>query len=369
LRIVTLDDQVVGERLGHTIFGPNGRLLLHAGVRLTPDYVKVLRARGYLSIALHDPMAWSAAPVDALRDETRAKANAAVARALESIGEPRRDAMAAVRRVVDEIIADIGANASLAYTVSALRSVQDGLFTHSVNVCAYSIILASMLALEREDLRHLGVGALLHDVGKIYYLDLVNKPGPLEPAEFERIKQHTTDGFQLLRGQDGIHLLAAHMAFQHHERLDGQGYPRGLPADRIHAWARVAAVADVYDTITGDRPYGAGLPPVAAMGELRQAGTAGQLDPGLVRYLSQRVAAYPEGSILLLESGELAVVVGQSEKGAEQPRVRVLTDGKLKLTAPSERVLGGGEPPTTVRSVLADYPRKVRRQFGLKAPT
>lgn len=369
MRIVTLDDQVVGERLGHTIFGPGGRLLLHAGVRLTHDYVQVLRGRGYLSVAVHDPLSPDAVPVDALRDETRAKANAAIERALQGIGEPRRGAMAAIRRVVDEIIADIGANASLAYSVSALRSVQDSLFTHSVNVCAYSVILAAMLALEREDLRHLGIGALLHDVGKIYYLDLVNKPGKLDPSEFERIKQHTTDGFQLLRGQEGIHLLAAHMAFQHHERLDGKGYPRGLAADRIHAWSRVAAVADVYDTITGDRPYGAGLPPVSAMAELRQAGLLGQLDPTLVRYLSQRVAVYPEGTILVLESGEIAVVVGQTEKGAEQPRVRVLTNPKLKLVAPGERVLSGADPGTAVRSVLADYPRKVRNQFGLKAPT
>lgn len=369
MRSVTLDDQVVGHRLGHTIFGPNGRLLLHAGVRLTHEYVQVLLARGYRSIALNDPLAPDASPVDVLRDETRAMANAAVERALRNIGEPRRGVMAAIRQVVDQIIADIGANASLAYSVSALRSVQDGLFTHSVNVCTYSIILAAMLALEREELRHLGIGALLHDVGKIYYLDLVNKPGKLDPNEFERIKRHTTDGFQLLRSQEGINLLAAHMAFQHHERLDGRGYPRGLRAERIHAWARVAAVADVYDTITGDRPYGAGLPSVAAMAELRQAGISGQLDPMLVRYLSQRVAAYPEGSILLLESGEVAVVIGQTGKSAEHPRVRVLTNAKLKLVPPHERVLGDGDPGTTVRAVLPDYPRKVRNQYGLKAPT
>jgi HD-GYP domain-containing protein (c-di-GMP phosphodiesterase class II) len=369
LRILALDDAAVGERLGHTIFGPGGQLLLHAGVRLTREYVQVLLARGYRSVAVHDPLAAGAVPVQALRDETRAKANAAIDRALEGIGEPRRGDMAAVRRVVDDIIADIGANASLAYSLSALRSVQDSLFTHSVNVCAYSIILAAMLALQREDLRHLGIGAMLHDVGKIYYLDLVNKPGRLDPDEYERIKQHTTDGFRMLRAQAGIHLLAAHMAYQHHERLDGKGYPRGLAAERIHAWARVAAVADVYDTITGDRPYGAALPPVAAMAELRQAAALGQLDPMLVRHLSQRVAAYPEGTILLLESGEVAVVVGQTAKGADRPRLWVLTDSRLRLATPQERVLAGGEPGTTVRSVLADYPRKVREQFGLQSPT
>jgi HD-GYP domain-containing protein (c-di-GMP phosphodiesterase class II) len=369
LRIVPLDEQVVGERLGQPIFGPDGRLLLHAGIRLDAKYRDMLRARGYDSVPVQDPLAPDVMAAGILREATEVTARAALDRCLQNVGEPSRGAVNAVRQVVERIIADIASNASLAYNICALRSVQDTLFTHSVNVCVYAVVLGSCLAMEREDLRKLGVGALLHDIGKIYHLDLVNKPGRLTPDEFERIKRHTTDGYELLRRQDGIDLLSAHVAFQHHERLDGTGYPRGIGRDRIHPWALITAVADVFDTITGDRPYGVGLPSCAAMAELRRAAESGQLEPGLVRHLSHRVAAYPDGSILLLESGQVAVVVAQTADGAEHPLIRVLTDPHLQLIEPREVVLSGVSPEASVRSVLADYPRKVRAQFAFAVRT
>lgn len=365
MRIAALNEQIIGERLGHNITDPAGHILLRAGVRLNRRYVELLQARGYLSVPVHDPLAPDVLPPEAVREETGIIARAAVQRSLKGAAAPRRPVAATVRSVVDRIIADIEANAALTYNVSALRSVQDTLLTHSVNVCVYSVILAATLGMEREDIRHLGVGALLHDIGKVYYLDLVNKPGALEPAEFERLKHHTTDGYQLLRSQKGIHLFSAHAAYQHHERCDGHGYPRGLDHKQIHPWALIVAVADVYDTITGDRPYGVGLPAPAAMAELRQEAERGHLAPQLVLRFTERVAAYPEGSILLLESGQIAVVTQQTPRRPDAPQVRVLTDAHLNLVQPYPAVLRGQTPATTVRSVLPDYPPKVREQFRL----
>ncbi len=363
MRIAPLTERVVGERLGHAIHDRRGRVLLAAGVTLTPRFVSILSRRGYLSVPLHDPLAPDAVPVDVIRDEVRQNATAAMRNVLREAGQAGKVATGALQRVVDEILADMAGNPDLAYNVTCLRSLREYTFFHSVNVCVYTLTVAAPLALGRDQLRDLGVGALLHDIGKIYYLDLVNRRGTLTPDEQAVIQQHTQDGYDLLRRQAGINLLSAHVAYQHHERLDGSGYPRGRRGEQVHPWAQAAAVADVYDTITADRTYGKAVPPHAAMAEVWRQAEAGQLNRQFVRQLMLRVAAYPEGTILALESGEIAVVVGQSRLGGDRPRVRVVADDRLDLAPGEERTVDGGGPESTVRRVLADYPPRLRRQM------
>jgi HD-GYP domain-containing protein (c-di-GMP phosphodiesterase class II) len=363
VRIAPLSEQVIGERLGHAIFDRRGRILLAAGVELTPKYVEILRRRGYLSVPLHDPLAPDAVPTDVLRDQVRQEATAAIRSALRHAGEGGRIVAPALLRVVDEILSEMVGNPDLVYNVQCLRSLREGIFFHSVNVCVYTLIAAAPLALERDQLRDLGVGALLHDIGKVYYLDLVHKVGPLSAEEEETIHRHAQEGYELLRRQPGINLLSAHMAFQHHERLDGTGYPRGLRGEQIHPWAQAVAVADVYDTITGDRTYGKGIPPHLAMAEVRAQADAGQLSAQFVRQLMLRVAAYPEGTILLLGSGEVAVVVGQTRLGGGHPNVRVVADARLRLIDPELRTIDGREPESTVHAVLPDYPARLRKKL------
>lgn len=360
MRIIPINEQVIGKVLGHTVYDRAGRVLLRAGVELTERYVRQLRQRGYLSVAIDDPLAPDAVPIEVLQEETRKTATAAVERSFTE-GKAEKIAIPVVERVIDEILNDMTVNPDLAYNVTALRSLEEGVFVHSVNVAVFSLILATSLGLERSVLRRLGSGALLHDIGKIYFMDLVNKQGRLTAQEFAKIQQHTTEGYDLLRHQAGIDLLAAHVAYQHHERLDGSGYPRGLRGDDIHLWARLVAVADIYDTVTADRTYGVGTSPHAAMDELAQMAAAGKVEPRFVRHLSHRLAAYPEGSILLLETGELAVVVGQTDDG-QTPRVRVLTDANLDLVEPTERIADRSGPETTIRTVLQDYPLRVLEQ-------
>ncbi|MBE3590633.1 MAG: HD-GYP domain-containing protein [Firmicutes bacterium] len=362
MRIVHLDDRVIGMKLGQTIHDRAGRVLLAAGVVLTQDYVRQLRQRGYLSIPVMDPLAPDAVPGDALREETRRAAMNVVAKTLERMRSNGVVTPQAVQLIIDRILAEIRREPNLALNVSMLRNLDDGLFVHSVNVCVYSLLIAASLGIPPEDQRPLGIGALLHDIGKVFYMELVQKRGRLTPEEYERIQQHARDGYDLLRRQPGMPILVAHVAYQHHERLDGSGYPRGLSGEAIHPWARITAVADIYDTITADRTYGLGQPPHEAMAEVRAMAEEGKLDARAVRALMGRLAVYPEGTILLTAAGEMAIVIGQTEVGSA-PRVRVVTDGELNLRAPEVRVMDGSSPETTVRSVLADYPIKVLEQL------
>lgn len=361
MRLLALGPAAVGGRLALDVHNRVGRVLLAAGTVLTARLVERLAQHGYLSVPVTDPLAPDVLPSETVRAELRAEAVEAVAHCMDDTSAgghlqlPRN-----VRAVVDGILDSILRNGEVAICCAALRSLENYTFVHSVNVCIYSVLLGTGLALDRSDMRHLGLGALLHDIGKVYYMDLVQKIGPLTPEERSRIERHATDGYEMLRRCHDIDLRAAHVAFQHHERLDGSGYPRGLQGPDIHPWASVVAIADVYDTITSDRAYGRAQPPHIALGELRAMADRGALDRRLVHHLMNRVAAYPEGAILRLQSGEIAVVLGQTARGPACPLVRVLTDVDLRvLPTPSERDLRDGE----VRAVVEDYPRVVREQL------
>ena len=361
VHVLVVDERAVGHRLGQTVYDESGRVLLNAGTALTSAYIASLRHRGYRTVYGMNDLAPDLMFHDAIREETRARATVIVRDTLRKAAVGRSIDVHGLRDMVDQILEDLRGNSDVAFSVSTLRSVDEYTFAHSVNVCIFSLILGMSLALDQGAIRQLGIGALLHDIGKMNYLDLVNKPGRLTPDEFTQMQQHTTDGYEMLRQHNEVHLFSAHVAYQHHERLDGSGYPRGLRNEQILRFARIAAVADVYDAITSDRPYSAGTPPHEAMHVLlSEAGS--KFDSYMVRQFAQRIAVYPVGAIVLLADGRIGVVCDQSEDGPSKPRVRVLTDLDRHLMSHPEEMVAEGK--AAVASVLSDYPPSLRRAIA-----
>jgi putative nucleotidyltransferase with HDIG domain len=362
LRAVPLG-QALGYQLARAVRDARGRVLLAEGVVLTERMLQALRGRGYRSIYVVNPLAPDVVVDDAIQEQTRLQAERTVREALRRTAEGAPLDAGAVTAAVDAIISDLHRNPDVIFSLATLRSVDNHTFVHCVNVCVYCLIMARGLGLDRADLQRLGAGAILHDIGKVRYRELVERRGPLTPEEFELVKRHTTDGYEMLRRQPGIDLLSAHVALQHHERLDGSGYPRGLVGDGILPFARMAAVADVYDAMTADRPYRPASPPHEAMAAIqRMAGP--QLDEDLVRQFSRRMAIFPSGSVVRLRDGRIAVVVAQTQAGPGWPRVRVVADDSLRLVEPYEVNTEGG---SQVVAVLADLPRAIRRQMAKPA--
>jgi putative nucleotidyltransferase with HDIG domain len=164
---------------------------------------------------------------------------------------------------------------------------------HSFRVALYAMALARSLGLPADQLKAIEWGALLHDVGKMAVPDgVLRKPGPLTANEWHVMKQHPTWGFDMLAEVSFLQPAAVDIVYSHHERWDGQGYPRGLAGQQIPLLARVFAVADTYDAITSDRPYRRARGHAAAMAEMRRV-AGQQLDP-------QIVAAFAELSELEL---------------------------------------------------------------------
>jgi HD-GYP domain-containing protein (c-di-GMP phosphodiesterase class II) len=175
------------------------------------------------------------------------------------------------------------------------------------------------------------VGALLHDLGKILTPDeILHKPGRLTPEEFEVMKLHARHSRDILATTEGIGELTVITAAQHHERLDGTGYPEGLKGDEISEYGRMVAISDVYDAITADRVYHKGMTPTQGLKKLLEwSGT--HLDPSLVKQFIRCLGLYPVGSLVLLESGRLGVVVEANESDQRLPTVRVMYHTKFRM--------------------------------------
>ncbi len=226
-----------------------------------------------------------------------------------------------VGRMVDSVFRNQDALTSLA----RLKSFDDYTFAHSVNVCILSLALGRQMELERAELEDLGTGAILHDIGKMLVPDKVlNKPGKLTDEEFAIMKNHAELGGEMLSSAK-INSTAMLVASQHHERYDGSGYHKGLAKGSIHIFARIAAVADVYDAMTSKRVYQNGMVPEEALKKLYlMRGT--HFQPEIVERFIKCLGIYPIGTFVELNTGELAVVRMVNRSHPMQPRIQLLSD-------------------------------------------
>jgi len=157
-------------------------------------------------------------------------------------------------------------------------------YTHVTNVCVYTLALAKRLGISsQKELATIATGALLHDVGKRYIpVEILNKKGKLTDEEFAIIKRHPLTGFRDLCRRDDLTWAQLMMVYQHHERLDGRGYPVRATGEEILPWSRMCAVADVFDALTSYRPY-RGPMPLAEVREFFSTNAGTQFDPEMVR--------------------------------------------------------------------------------------
>ena len=241
------------------------------------------------------------------------------------------------QEVVDTMVTEIMGNREAMVNLIDIRTFDDYTFSHSVNVAVLSILIAAKMGIKEKEIKEFGVGALLHDVGKVEIQDeILNKRGALTDEEFLEMKKHPVFSRQLLMQDGNISQKAIDIAYQHHEKFDGRGYPQGLKGENIALFARVAAIADVYDALTSDRIYRPKMEPYKAM-KIILSGNGTHFDPKVVEVFVRHMSVYPIESMVNLSSGEVAIVIRASEHSLIAPVVRLLFDENgNKITSKEE---------------------------------
>ena len=232
--------------------------------------------------------------------------------------------MAAVKKTVIPLVASAVRNADALACFAQLRRRFDYTSLHSVRVCLLALAFGRHLGLAIADLITLGMGALLHDIGKTKVPEeILNKPTSLTEQEFEIAKKHVQAGVQLLRRSNGIPAVALDVARYHHERYDGSGYPHGLHKTQIPLLGQIGAIVDCYDALTSDRAYASAISGHAALQKIYEWRDR-LFDKQLVEQFIQCMGIYPIGSVVELRSGDVGVVVSVNRVRRLKPRVRLV---------------------------------------------
>lgn len=237
-----------------------------------------------------------------------------------------------VKRAVQSIVDQVLHNETSILGMTTLRDYDEYTFTHSVNVCIFSVVIGQKLGLSRLQLYELGLGALFHDIGKMRIRpEVVNKPGPLTEEEFTELQHHPTEGLLALfslRGLTEVPYRAMLMAYEHHMKVDLTGYPRNQRPRQPTLFSRVVAVADGFDAGTSKRSYQhQPWPPDEVMREMRDNPRRGY-DALLVKAFINVTGVFPVGTLVILDTHEMAVVMARNPEGAHihQPIVKIISD-------------------------------------------
>jgi len=322
LKLVDIENVEPGQTLGRTIFSANGTVLLSSGVQLTVFMISTLKRIGVTMVYIDDPLVRDVPTEDVLSESTKRAVIQQMSESYEALRSGKSFNTKAISMSVDQLLDDVLQNQSVLVQLSDIRTEDNAMYIHAMNVCMMSTLVGLNMGLNMIQLKELAIGALLHDIGKLN-----------APEQQEGRFHHAWRGFELLKMKREYSLLSAHVAFQHHERIDGTGLPRGLSGDEIHLYAKIAAVANTYDNLLTDLSEGRRLMPHEAIERLHtMSGTA--LDREVLIEFLRIVSVYPNGISVRLSNRQTGVVVGQHRGLPGRPIVRVIDkDGDTAVAA------------------------------------
>jgi putative nucleotidyltransferase with HDIG domain len=259
----------------------------------------------------------------------------------------------ATRQLIDNLAQAVAQNRTALLALTALKEYDNYTFTHMVNVSILTMAQARALGADGNLLREFGFAALMHDIGKVRTpLEILQKPDKLSDEEFAIIRLHVVDGAEILRRTPDVPPLAPVVAFEHHLRLDGTGYPLGVKRDTLNLGTMLCSIADVYDAMRSQRAYQESFPSDRILMVLKRNDGV-QFDQHLVRRFTQLMGIYPPGNMVRLDTGEVAVVLRIYAPDPYRPKVRVIfgADG-AKLPRPYDvnlwEAAKEGDGPTSI---------------------
>ncbi|WP_170834811.1 HD-GYP domain-containing protein [Natronincola peptidivorans] len=329
---------IPGMILAKPIFDKQGKLLIDKGMELKQLYIDKLKKHQIKYIYISWDKNVMPEVNEVITKETRQQALNIIKETINNIHISKEIDIVALEAVITEIITDLMSEEGILINLSDMRTIDEYTFEHSVNVCILSLMMGIALKYSKDDLKAIGVGALLHDIGKIYISDaILNKPQLLTEAEYEEIKRHALLGYEMTETIKGLKEEIRWIIRDHHERYDGTGYPNRLWGNNIHIFPRIVAICDVYDALTSNRVYRNGIPIHQAIEYLIAMGNH-QFDYNLVKVFLKNICIYPVGTLVKLQTGESGVVIHTDENWPTRPIIEIIADDTGKPMGISKKI-------------------------------
>ncbi|MFB5268594.1 HD-GYP domain-containing protein [Paenibacillus enshidis] len=317
MKYVSIENVEPGQYLGKTVYSSNGTVMLSAGVQLTVFMINTLNRIGVTMLYIQDPDFADVEPEDILSEATKQAVIQEMNDAFSAIRSGKDWSTKKVNVSVDRILEDVMNGKETLVQLTDIRTADNAQYVHAVNVCLMSTLIGINMGLNHGQLKDLAIGALLHDIGKISTADT--------PKQQDILKSHHTwSGFEIIKNKREFSLMVAHVALQHHERIDGKGMPRSLSAEEIHQYAKIVAVANTYDNLVNDFNGGRMLPHVACEKMMAMSGT--ELDREALVEFTRIISIYPNGTAVKLSTKETGVVVRQHRGLPGRPVVRLVKE-------------------------------------------
>lgn len=321
MRFIPISRVKPGMILARAIFDSNDRILLGAQVEIKEEFIEQLRKRGFSGLYIEDELSKDIDIGETISQELRHIG-------VKSLKHCNVDA---VLNVAKSVVSQIISAKTLSLDLVDLRSFDDYTYCHSVNVAVLSCVTGMEMKLSENDLFNLCVGAIFHDLGKSKIdSDILNKPARLSKEEYEIIKMHSLESYNLIKDRYDIAATTKNAILCHHENEDGSGYPLGIASDDIHLFAKIIHVMDVYDALTAKRPY---KEPYAASEALEylMGGCGILFDKKVVDAFIGCAPVFPKGMEVLLSDGRNGIVIENHKQNILRPLIRLLTGETIDL--------------------------------------
>lgn len=336
-----------GMRIDHAVLDRMGRNLISRGAELDDYLIDSMLKLGIMAVYIQDgeydekeiepPISPAIQrEINQLRTNDRSKVTLSasvrkrVSEGIQYIYNNTQSAelVSATDTIANDLLAAIDSNNAIAIDIDSLKTSDEYTFKHSVDVATIAMVMAKQQGLSSREIRDVGIAGLLHDVGKTKIpLNILNKPGRLDDSEFDIMKQHAVYGYQILKERESFNEGILLGVLQHHEKINGAGYPMGVGADRLAPYAKLLNVADIYDALVTERPYKAAFSQRDAV-EMIMSMT-GELDINSMHSFLESMILYPVDSLVELSNGEQAKVVKNNSKYILRPTVVGITTGKV----------------------------------------
>lgn len=329
--LVLVQDLKAGMILGEDIMNNDGVIYLSEGMELTDRHIRnfdnfdieIINIKEAVVEEINEGKILTESELYSKRiNEEYTKTIESFKKLYENVRLGKHVVMEDVRGNISPLLSEISTNNNILGSLRMIKANDEYTYTHSVNVGLISSMIGKWLNYSETDLSNLAVAGFMHDLGKCKVpLEILNKPSKLTEQEFEIMKMHSTHSYQILENADESNFDTMFGVLEHHEKTDGTGYPNGKKGSEIHEFAKIIAVADIFDALTSNRVYKSKMSPFK-VAEILMEEAVNHLDPKITQLFIRKIAHFYVGNMVKLNNGEIGEVILVNKFNFTRPLIR-----------------------------------------------